>query len=62
MFIYYFTLMFQSIRDGPAIWVNEKLERGQTNYSLTFNNKILTGGEKYCDDTYDIHNIEVFIL
>lgn len=48
--------------DGPAIWVNEKLERGQSNKSLTFNNEILTLGEKYVDDTFDIHNLEVFIL
>jgi len=49
-------------RDGPAIWVNEKLERGQSNRSQTFENQILTCGEQYVDDTFDIHNLEVFIL
>ena len=48
--------------DGPAIWVNEKLERGQSNSCMTFENPILTLGEKNRDDTFDIHNLEVFIL
>ncbi len=48
--------------DGPAIWVNEKLSRGQTNKSNTFNNEILTLGQKNHDDVFDIHNLEVFIL
>jgi hypothetical protein len=49
-------------RDGPAIWVNDRLERGQSNRSKTFDNEILTLGEKYVDDTFDIHNLEVFIV
>lgn len=48
--------------DGPAIWVNDTLTRGQTNQSLTYNNELLTLGEKAKDDTYEIHNLELFIL
>ena len=48
--------------DGPAIWVNETLERGQTNCSATFANQLLNGGEKGKDEQFDIHNIELYIL
>ena len=48
--------------DGPAIWINEKLDKGQTNRSATFNNDMLTLGAKDKDEQYDIHNIELFIL
>ncbi|TNV70582.1 hypothetical protein FGO68_gene8104 [Halteria grandinella] len=48
--------------DGPAIWVNERLERGHSNKSATFGNEILTLGQRHIDDTFDIHNLEVFIL
>ncbi len=30
--------------EGPAIWVNDRLERGQSNKSATFGNEILTLG------------------
>lgn len=48
--------------EGPAIWVNDRLERGRTNKCDTFGNEILTLGQKHLDDNYDIHNLEVFIL
>ena len=51
-----------SYSDGPALWVNETLERGQTNMSATFANELLNGGEKGKDEQYDIHNLELYIL
>mmetsp|Transcript_18413 Transcript_18413/g.17534 ORF Transcript_18413/g.17534 Transcript_18413/m.17534 type:complete len:100 (+) Transcript_18413:1296-1595(+) len=48
--------------DGPAIYVDETLDKGQTNACPTFGNPLLTLGEKGVDDAYDIHNIELFIL
>ena len=48
--------------DGPALWVNETLDRGQTNACATFGNPMLTFGEKGKDETYEIHHIEVYIL
>lgn len=56
----YFTIGGEG--DGPAIWVNETLDKGQTNTSATFNNELLTLGEKTKDDLYEIHNIELYIL
>lgn len=49
-------------RDGPAIWVNETLDKGQTNHSATFGNELLTMGVKNADDLYEIHNFELYIL
>jgi hypothetical protein len=48
--------------DGPAIWVNETLDRGQTNHCATFNNDMLTLGQKDKDEQFEIHNIELFLL
>jgi hypothetical protein len=48
--------------DGPAIRVNETLDKGQTNASGTYKNPPLTLGEKFVDDLYNIHNLEIFIL
>lgn len=36
--------------DGPALWVNETLDRGQTNACATFGNPMLTFGEKGKDE------------
>lgn len=49
-------------RDGPAIWVNDTLTRGQTNQCATFNSDMLTHGEKAKDDHFEIHNLELFIV
>jgi hypothetical protein len=48
--------------DGPAIWVNDKLDKGQTNKCATFNSDMLTLGQKDKDEQFDIHNFELFIL
>lgn len=48
--------------DGPAIWVNDTLEKGQTNECATFANSLLNCGEKGKDEQFDIHNIEIYIL
>jgi hypothetical protein len=60
--IFIFNKIFYLYRDGPALWVNETLDRGQTNACPTFGNPMLTFGEKGKDETYEIHNIELFIL
>ena len=39
-----------NFRDGPALWVNETLTRGQTNACLTYKSEMLTLGEKAKDD------------
>ncbi len=48
--------------DGPALWVNATLEKGQTNKSATFGNELLNLGEKNKDELFEIHNMELFIL
>lgn len=49
-------------RDGPAIWVNDTLDRGQTNACATYGNPMLTFGEKGVDEQYEIHNVELFMI
>jgi hypothetical protein len=51
-----------SYSDGPALRINEKLEKGQTNQCNTFGSPILTMGQKNIDDMFEIYNFEVFIL
>ena len=58
----YLLFLINIFRDGPAIWVNDTLERGQTNCSATFGNQLLNGGVKGKDEQYDIHNFELYIL
>lgn len=48
--------------DGPALRINEKLEKGQTNQCETFGSPILTMGQKNIDDMFEIYNLEVFML
>ena len=48
--------------DGPALRINERLEKGQTNQCNTFGSPILTMGQKNIDDMFDIYNLEVFML
>ena len=48
--------------DGPAVWVNDTLDRGQTNRCLTFESDMLTLGEKDKDEQFEIHNMEFYLL
>ena len=49
--------------DGPAIRIDEKLSSGTSAHCETFNSPILINdGEKHVDDTFEIYNIELFIL
>jgi hypothetical protein len=56
----YFTMGGEG--DGPAIYVNDTLDKGQTNACATFNSPLLTLGQKPMDEAFDIHNLELFIL